>query len=118
MSDSPVDDPQASHVKRAYAHTVAMRGDARALADELRGAVTELEARVDLSGRLERSPYLTLAAVAGVGYVLGGGLFSRLSGRALRMAVRLVMVPMIREELLGLTEDFSTAIDPGAPRDP
>jgi hypothetical protein len=93
-----------SRVDAALKHSRALRQDAHALAGELRGAFDEIEERLDIQGRMERNPYATLAVAAGVGYVLGGGLFSRFTGHALRLGVRLMLVPMLKSELMALGE--------------
>lgn len=67
-------------------------------------AVKDLGDRLDLSGRLQRNPYGTLAAALGVGYVLGGGLFTSMTGRLLRLGVRLAALPLVKDELLGMAE--------------
>ena len=61
-----------------------------------------LQEKLDLAGRMERNPYATLAMAAGLGYVLGGGLFSRFTGQALRLGVKLMLVPLLKSELAAL----------------
>lgn len=50
----------------------------------------------------------TIAATVGAGYVLGGGLFSRLTtriiGRGLRLALRMAVVPLVVETIVALSE--------------
>jgi len=73
-----------------------------------RDAVSNLRESLDIDGRVDRNPYGMLAAALGVGYVLGGGIFSPLTARivgfGLRMGIRLAAIPFIKEELLGLAE--------------
>ena len=95
------------HAEKVIERSRVLRDDAQALAGELRGAVEDINAKLDLHGRMERNPYATLAVAAGIGYVLGGGLFSNFTGRALRMGVRLMLLPMIRNELMALGEAAS-----------
>ena len=71
---------------------------------EARGAVTDLTESLDIKGRVERNPYLTLAAAAGVGYILGGGLFTPLTARIVRLGVKLAALPFVKDELLGMAE--------------
>lgn len=71
---------------------------------EARGAVTDFSEAIDLKGRVERNPYLTLAAAAGVGYILGGGLFTPLTARMVRLGVKLAALPFVKDELLGMAE--------------
>ncbi len=88
-----------------FGHRVDRIGsDAQQLWSDARGAVTDLQDTLDLKGRVERNPYLMLAAAFGVGYVLGGGLFTRTTARVIRLGVRLAALPMVKDELLGMAE--------------
>ncbi|RKH58595.1 hypothetical protein [Corallococcus aberystwythensis] len=78
--------------------------DAQQFIDNARSAVADLGQTLDLKGRVERNPYGTLAIAAGVGYVLGGGLFTPLTGRILKLGVRLAALPFVKDELLGMAE--------------
>lgn len=93
----------------ASSGTVGQRMDnigesAQQFVSEARGAVTDLSEAIDLKGRVDRNPYLTLAAVAGVGYVLGGGLFTPFTARMVRLGVKLAALPFVKDELLGMAE--------------
>jgi hypothetical protein len=61
------------------------------------------EVTVDVRGWVRRNPYGTLAGAVGVGFVLGGGLFTRLAARfvgaGLRMGV-VAAIPLLQDELL------------------
>lgn len=59
---------------------------------------------LDLSGRMQRHPYQTLLIAAGVGYILGGGLFTRLTLNVLRVGVRMGALPLVKRELFGAAE--------------
>jgi hypothetical protein len=82
-----------------------------------RESVGDLRDAVDLQGRVDRHPYGTLAAALGVGYLLGGGLFTpftgRLVGLAMRIGLRLAVLPVVRDELMGLAESLAGAEDGG-----
>ncbi|MBI3180806.1 MAG: hypothetical protein HYZ28_01545 [Myxococcales bacterium] len=71
---------------------------------EAKGAAHDLNEYLDLRGRVQRHPYAMLAAAAGIGYVLGGGLFTPLTGRVLRLGVRLSALPFVKEELVAMAE--------------
>ncbi|WP_233262013.1 hypothetical protein [Vitiosangium sp. GDMCC 1.1324] len=90
--------------------------DAQQLWEDTRGAVTDLQETLDLKGRVERNPYLMLAAAFGVGYVLGGGLFTRTTGRIIRLGVRLAALPMVKDELIGMAEAALHGVEVGAGR--
>lgn len=78
--------------------------DAQQLIDDTRGAVADIGQRLDLRGRVERNPYGMLVAAVGVGYVLGGGLFTPLTGRILKLGLRLAALPIVKDELMGMAE--------------
>jgi hypothetical protein len=60
---------------------------------------------------VQEQPVKTLALALGAGYVVGGGLFTPLTGRlfytGLRIALRLAALPLVREELMALVESIS-----------
>jgi hypothetical protein len=70
------------------------------------GAARASEAQdevLSLRRSVERNPYGVLAAAVGVGFVLGGGLFTRLAARLVGTGLRLGLVaamPRLQEELL------------------
>ncbi|NBD10730.1 MULTISPECIES: hypothetical protein [Corallococcus] len=78
--------------------------DAQQFIDNARSAVADLGQTLDLKGRVERNPYGTLAIAVGVGYVLGGGLFTPLTARILKLGVRLAALPFVKDELMGMAE--------------
>lgn len=78
--------------------------DAQQLWTDARSAVTGLSETLDIRGRVDRNPYGMVLAAVGVGYVLGGGLFTPLTGRILKLGVRLAALPFVKDELLGMAE--------------
>jgi hypothetical protein len=77
-----------------------------------REGLGDLQNAIDLQGRANRHPYGTVAAALGIGYVLGGGLFTPLTGRivglAVRLGLRLAVLPVIKDELQGLAESLGS----------
>jgi len=73
-----------------------------------REAFDDIKGTLDIQGRVDRHPYGTVAAAVGIGYVLGGGLFSpltaRILGLGLRIGLRLAAIPVLRDELFGFAE--------------
>ena len=57
---------------------------------------------LDIEGRLQRNPYGVVAGAVVVGFVLGGGLFTRLTasiaGAGLRMGL-MAALPLLQREL-------------------
>ncbi|MBX5481155.1 MAG: hypothetical protein IRZ16_04795 [Myxococcaceae bacterium] len=78
--------------------------DARRFVDDAKGAVSQLSSALDLRGRVERHPYGMVLAAFGVGYVLGGGLFTPTTARLLRLAMKLAALPLVKDELIGMAE--------------
>jgi len=72
----------------------------------------------DLEERLARNPYGMVAGAIGAGFVLGGGLFTRVTARVVGAGVRLGLtsaLPFLTEALLKAARE--TGPDPGAPAD-
>jgi hypothetical protein len=66
----------------------------------------------DISAWIRRNPYGALAGAVGVGFVAGGGLFTRLTARLVGAGVRMSLVaavPLLREELLQGVSQFMNA---------
>jgi hypothetical protein len=73
-----------------------MAADDRSLIDLIKEAA-------DIEGRVERSPYLMLAGALGIGFVLGGGFFTRLTERLASAALRVGVMgtlPRFVDEIL------------------
>ncbi len=68
---------------------------------------------VDIEGRVERHPYGMLAGAMGAGFILGGGLFTRLAERVVGTALRIgvmAALPRLEKELgryMGRTADVA-----------
>jgi hypothetical protein len=80
------------HAKRAVE-------EAKAFGTAVSGSMENLGRTLDLRGRVERHPIGMMFAALGVGYVLGGGLFSPLTGRLVRVGMRLALVPLIKSQI-------------------
>lgn len=106
-----VDDPRADARRRLGQRL----GDAGASLGALASAETirDVRAAVDLPRRMSEQPYTTLLLALAGGYLLGGGLFTPVTRRALglgvQLAVRAAILPMLGESLLGL---FNNAAQP------
>jgi hypothetical protein len=81
-----------------------LNDSAHQLLEEAKSTFEDLGQAIDLRGRVQRHPYAMVAAALGVGYVLGGGLFSGLTFRLAGLGVRLAAVPLVRNQLMGLAE--------------
>lgn len=85
-------------------HIEEISSSAQRIVDETRGIATDISAVLDIPGRMARHPYGMLLAAAGVGYVLGGGLFSSFTFSLLRMGARVALVPLVKGQILPLAE--------------
>ena len=64
----------------------------------------------ELARQVDRHPYGTVAAALGIGYALGGGIFTPLTSRLLRlgvrMGIRIALLPVLKAELSELAAAF------------
>ena len=79
------------------------------IAGDLGSAAVELYKRVDLARQIQEHPYRTLAIAAGLGYVIGGGLFTPLTRHLLGVGMRVAVLPALQSSLLA-----GAGIDPEA----
>jgi hypothetical protein len=90
-----------------------LNDSAHQLLEEAKSTFEDLGQALDLRGRVQRHPYGMVAAALGVGYVLGGGLFSSLTFRLVGLGVRLAGVPLVKNQLLGLAEAAASGFTGG-----
>jgi hypothetical protein len=59
----------------------------------------------DLRDKVEEHPWRALGLALGAGYIVGGGLFTALTGRLLftgiKLGTRLAALPLVRDEVMG-----------------
>lgn len=82
--------------------TAEISDAAARVVNESRNLLYDVAASINLRDRVERHPIAVVLAAAGLGYVLGGGLFTRFTARAVRVGVRLAVLPFVRTELAGM----------------
>jgi hypothetical protein len=83
----------------AFDHAKKAVEEARAFKEAVSNQAHNFSQSVDLRGRVQRNPIAMVAAAVGVGYALGGGLFSPLTARLLKYGVRLALVPLLKSQL-------------------
>lgn len=88
-------------------HGRRIHRDAAALAAEVQGTTADLEHY--LTEQVARRPYRTLGVAAGIGYVVGGGLRSRLTAVVLTTLAR-VAVALVARELGARLAPQTTAV--------
>jgi hypothetical protein len=79
--------------------------------------------REELARQTREHPVRSLAVALGVGFVLGGGLFSRVTARivgtGLRVGLRMAVMPLVTQSLVALGDGLLTPrapVDVGADR--
>ena len=89
-------------------HARQIHHDVHALAAAVQDAADDLERYV--TEQVEQRPYITLGAAAGVGFVLGGGLRSRLTAVLFGAATRVAMALAARELAARLSPDVAASV--------
>jgi hypothetical protein len=68
--------------------------------------------RTELTRQTREHPVRSLAVALGVGFVLGGGLFSRIAvrivGTGLKLGLRMAVVPLVTQSLITLGDGLRT----------
>ena len=54
---------------------------------------------------IQEHPLVCLGIAAGIGYVVGGGLFTPLTARVIKTGARALVLPSLKEKFKGLTEE-------------
>jgi hypothetical protein len=91
-----------SRAERVINQTRALNNDMRGLASELSDAAKEIKSKIDLGPIVQEHPFRTVLIAAGVGYVLGGGMFTPLTGTIVRVGARAMLLPFLRNQLFNL----------------
>lgn len=74
------------------------------LAKDANSAINGVADAVGLTAKVEKAPYAMVGAALGLGYVVGGGLFTPTTARLVRMGMKLASIPAVRERLLDVAE--------------
>ena len=72
--------------------------------DDTSGTLREV---LDIEGRLRRNPYGMIAGALALGFVMGGGLFTRLTARIAGAGLRMGLAaawPLLQQELFAKRE--------------
>ena len=85
--------------KGAFHHAKAAVDEANAFKEAVSSSVDNFSSSIDLRGRVQRHPIGMVCAALGVGYVLGGGLFSPFTARLLKMGIRMAIIPLVKSQL-------------------
>ena len=85
--------------KGAFHHAKAAVDEAKAFKEAVSSSVDNFSSSIDLRGRVQRHPIGMVCAALGVGYVLGGGLFSPFTARLLKIGIRMAIIPLVKSQL-------------------
>ncbi len=86
----------------AMGHAKKAVEEARAFKEAVSSRAADFSQSIDLRGRVQRNPVGMVLAAAGIGYLLGGGLFSPLTGRLVKYGLRLALIPLVKSQLSGI----------------
>lgn len=81
------------------------------VADDLRDLYDTVRRDYPIGQYYEENPYVVLAAAAGVGYVLAGGLFSPFTRRLMRIGMKALVLPIAANQLKGVTSQNTIEIN-------
>lgn len=77
--------------------------DTRELAEHAHDYYNNVRSNHGFRRLYDENPYLVLAAAAGAGYLLAGGLFTPFTRRVLKMGMRAAVVPLAASQLKNFT---------------
>ena len=95
-----------------FRHASRMFDEARAFGSAMSGKANSFTAAVDLGGRVQRHPFAMVLGALGLGYLLGGGLFSPLTGRLPRVGARIALIPLVKSQLSALAASATPYPEP------
>lgn len=98
----------------AMDHGRRMVEEARAFKEAFASQAESFSKSIDLRGRVERNPVGMVAIAAGIGYVLGGGLFSPATGKLIKIGLRVALLPLLKSQLANIAGSSSSAAGEGA----
>lgn len=76
----------------------------RELALDANSALNGMADAVGLTTQVEKAPYAMIGAALGLGYVVGGGLFTPTTTRIIGLGMKLASIPQVRDRLLDVAE--------------
>lgn len=90
----------------------------REVAHDANDALNGISDALGLTEKVERHPYGAVAAALGLGYVVGGGLFTPTTVRLVKLGLKLASVPLVRDRLVDAAEVAVDHLVNGAARPP
>jgi len=109
--------PESATAKKLGKQMEKVGHTAEQVWDRTRESFSDFGDTIDLKGRVKRNPYGTVAAAIGIGYVLGGGLFTPLTSRIVRLGVRiglrLAVLPLLKQEMAEIVDSLEEDVGGG-----
>lgn len=87
------------HVKEAMTH---ISEDVETLQRDISDLIVQVREKEVVQRYYKHNPYVVIAAAAGVGYVVGGGLFTPFTKRLVRFGMKAMFVPIAATQFKGL----------------
>ena len=113
MADQP--ETEGTHRRDIFDEAREVVEDSRRLADDVEQIYERArESSSSLRDLYDRNPYAVLAAAAGTGYILGGGLLSPFTKRIARMGMKALVVPVALSKLKDVTQSAGPAAESGS----
>lgn len=101
-------DPNNGKAERLLNHSRVLRSDMQNLMDDVAEVGRDIRRKTDFSEAIQKHPIRSVCIAAGVGYLLGGGLFSPLTGRLLKVGGRAMLLPILRNQFESMVAGAST----------
>lgn len=103
MSDD--DQNATSDAERILRDGQRVIDDSKRLADDVREAAHKANPTRVIGKYYQENPFAVLAGAAGVGYLLGGGLFTPFTKRMVKIGMKALVVPLAASQLRNLSPD-------------
>ncbi|MBL9038456.1 MAG: hypothetical protein JNG84_08090 [Archangium sp.] len=97
---APISSETETEAVEAEGLPEVLREAARSAGD----AVNDFAETTGVTPLVEEHPYGMVAAAVGIGYVLGGGLFSPTTARLVQTALKVAAIPAVQSQLLSVAE--------------
>ena len=88
--------------KRLIDDSRTLMDDSKRVIDDVQGLYERMRSQGTLGEYYQDNPYAVLAAAAGAGYILGGGLFSPFTKRLLKIAMKGMVIPVASAQIKSL----------------
>ncbi|QDG53160.1 hypothetical protein FIV42_21155 [Persicimonas caeni] len=89
-----------------------LMNDSKQVFDDVQQLYDNMRNKASIGEYYQENPYAVLAAAAGVGYVLGGGLFSPFTKRILKVAMKGMLIPLASSQIKNLTANVHPSEGP------